>query len=194
MSAGGTLDLLARREGARLFLCSPGVGWPTAAVPEGRALVAGEAAGCLITLGVERVLVVPAGAAGRVVNAAPERVHEPVGHGSVLYELAPLAEDAARAESTNQTTMTSSGALVFRSPSAGRYWQRPSPKEPPHVQAGGEISEGQPIGLIEVMKTFTRISYRAEHGLPPRARVLRVLVSDGADVREGEALLELTAS
>jgi len=41
------------------------------------------------------------------------------------------------------------------------------------------------------MKTFTQLVYRAENGLPPRARVTRVVVPDGGEVKDGGVLLEL---
>jgi biotin carboxyl carrier protein len=59
------------------------------------------------------------------------------------------------------------------------------------VEAGQTIAAGTPIGLIEVMKTFTHVTYQPRENLPPQARVVRMIAGDGADVREGEALLEI---
>jgi biotin carboxyl carrier protein len=84
-------------------------------------------------------------------------------------------------------------ALVLRSPQSGRFYQRPAPGEPQFVVAGGEIAEGTPVGLIEVMKTFTHVVYRASSSLPPRARLKRFIAGDGADVRQGDVLIEIEA-
>jgi len=80
---------------------------------------------------------------------------------------------------------------VFRAPSAGRYWLRPAPSEAPFVAVGQQLDAGSALGLIEVMKTFTRLAYRPGSGLPECARVLRILVADGAEVADGAPLLEL---
>jgi biotin carboxyl carrier protein len=56
-------------------------------------------------------------------------------------------------------------------------------------ELGRELEPGTPIGLIEVMKTFAQVVYRAERGLPARARIVRVLARDGADVDEGAPLI-----
>jgi len=65
------------------------------------------------------------------------------------------------------------------------------PPTPAFVEPGSVVTEGQTIGLLEVMKTFTQLVYRAENGLPPRARVARVVVPDGGEVKDGGVLLEL---
>ncbi|MEO0323090.1 MAG: biotin/lipoyl-containing protein, partial [Myxococcota bacterium] len=86
-------------------------------------------------------------------------------------------------------TATAEG-LVFRAPLAGRFYARPTPDEPPFVAAGQEIATGATVCLLEVMKTFHRVSYGGL-GLPERATVARVLVSDGDDLDEGTPILAL---
>jgi biotin carboxyl carrier protein len=186
--------IVVERAGAR-SLAAPTVGWFTCALPKGSVVVPGGAAGFLLTLGRARALRVPADVGGVVVNAPPERLHEPVGYKTVLYELAPLAERAAADSAARGADAQLGGAAkpTVRSPSAGRFWQRPSPNEKPLVELGSVIENGTPLGLVEVMKTFTQVLYRAEHGLPPRAKIARVLVGDGAEVEEGAALFELEA-
>lgn len=63
------------------------------------------------------------------------------------------------------------GAIAIRAPSSGRFWARPSPDKPPFVTVGDTISTGHTLGLLEVIKTFHRVTYTGE-GLPPRAPVL----------------------
>jgi acetyl-CoA carboxylase biotin carboxyl carrier protein len=188
---GIVLELVLDRDGERVLLRSPEVGLFTCALPAGALLAPRAAAGVLHSLGRRFDLVVPAGAAGRVVSAPPERVLAPVGYGTVLYELAPLADVASGAAPAASASPSASGALLFRAPSSGRFWQRPSPSDPPFVKAGDVVEDGRNLGLIEVMKTFTHVVYRAVDELPRRARVVRFLVADGGDVEEGGALLEL---
>lgn len=183
-----TLTLRARRDGAELVLESPSVGWFTDAARPGAALVGGARAGVLITLGRSFELLVPDDVAGLVDGPHPERVHAPVGFGTPLYRLRPL-EGAGVASATSATS--ASGALLFRSPSAGRFWQRSAPGDPPFVSVGDVIEAGHAVGLVEVMKTFTLVHYQPSGGLPTRARVAKLLAADGSEVAEKAALLEL---
>jgi biotin carboxyl carrier protein len=184
------ITLGVQRDGPRVRLTSPAVGQFTGAVERGRALTGGEVAGTLLTLGRALTLVVPDDVAGMIESAAPERVHEPVGFGSVLYELAPLDASRATASST-PATKSAGGALVFRSPQTGRFWHRASPAEPALAAEGKLIEPGVAIGLIEVMKTFTIVNYVPSGDLPRKARIVRVLAADGAEVAERDALIEL---
>jgi biotin carboxyl carrier protein len=183
------MQLGVAREGETVRLTSPAVGWLTRAVPAGHALVAGERAGVLVTLDRSFELLVPDGVAGIVRSAAPDRVREPVGFGAVLYELAPLAGASAQPDVAAENA--AAGTLVFRSPQAGRYWHRPSPAEPALVHAGQVIERGHAVGLIEVMKTFALVPYSPAGGLPARARVVRVIAGDGAEVQERSPLFEV---
>ena len=78
----------------------------------------------------------------------------------------------------------------WRSPLSGRFYARPSPDRPDFVKPGDEITTGQSVALLEVMKTFNRLAYGGP-GLPDRARVRAVLVRDEADVEAGTPILEL---
>lgn len=187
-----TLTLIHEPKDDGLVLRSPAVGLFTCAVAEGQLLSPGSEAGVLKTLEQALPLIVPEGVQGRVVSARPERVHEPVGYGAVLYELAPLAE-VARAEAGEVAAEVDGGLPVFRSPWSGRFWHRPAPGEPAFVEPGGALEVGKPVGLIEVMKTFTQVVYRTQGSLPEKGRMGRFLVEDGAEVEEGEGLIELEA-
>ncbi|MCK6527043.1 hypothetical protein L6R50_05585 [Myxococcota bacterium] len=75
----------------------------------------------------------------------------------------------------------------MRSPIDGIAYLRPSPGAPAFVEIGGEVTEGQTVALVEVMKTFHPLRYGGP-GLPPRARVVSIEVHDGAEVRQGQVL------
>lgn len=183
------LELLPETTGTRVLLRAPEVGTFTCALSEG-ALVAPKAlAGVIHSLGRRFQLVIPPGVTGRIASARPEKVHHPIGWGTVLYEVEPLT--AASSVATENATTAAADALVFRAPYSGRFWHRPAPGDPAFVEPGALVTEGQTLGLLEVMKTFTQLVYRAEHGLPPRARVVRLAVPDGGEVKDGGVLLEL---
>ena len=187
------LELGLRREGGRVELLAPEVGLFTRALPAGHALAPGQAAGALLSLGRAYTLVAPEGASGKITSPAPERVHAPVGIGDVLYVLAPGAAASAPQEKPAREGRESSD-LVLRAPQAGRFYHRPAPAERPFVTVGQTIEDGEPVGMIEVMKTFSHVHYRATGGLPRRARVVRIVAADDADVKQGEPLLEVEST
>lgn len=186
-----SLEVLVERREDRILLLSPGVGLFTRARPEGALLAAGEEAGVLVTLGRSRALLVAPGVAGRVSSSPPVLVRQPVGWGDTLYELSTLDDAAAAQVASTPEARQEQGRLLFLSPQSGRFYHRPGPEEPPFVTPGATIEEGEPLGLIEVMKTFAQISYQASGPLPRRAKVVSLLVEDGADIETGQPLLEV---
>ncbi|MEW6074141.1 MAG: biotin/lipoyl-containing protein [Planctomycetota bacterium] len=186
------LKLLVETAAGHVRLLSPSVGLFTQSAARGAVLTPGANAGVLETLGVAHPLVVPPGVLGRVASDRPELIHAPVGYATPLYELAPL-EAGAAAPIAPVAPARGAAGLVFRAPYSGRFWHRPSPHDPPFVAEGSEIADGDPLGLIEVMKTFTHLHYAAGEGLPARARVARILVPDGGEVSEGDPIVEVEA-
>ena len=186
-----TLELIARpgdAEGIAMRLAAPRNGWFTRARGAGQVLVPGADAGVLRVLDHHYALVVPPGVYGTIRSAPPDRVLEPVGYGSVLYDLAALEGGESLDVGAAQTE---AAGPVLGAPYPGRFWTRPAPGEDAFVAAGDVVEEGRAVGLIEVMKTFTQVVYRAEGGLPSRARVVRFLADDGAELRAGDPLLEV---
>lgn len=184
-----SLEVLVESEGEATWLLAPSVGLFTCALPKGQLVVPGQSIGSLTTLGVAHTLTVPPGCAGKIANERFERVIEPVGFGTRLYELEPIGEglDIAAVEVAAQT----GSDLVVRSTHAGRFWHRPSPADDAFAKAGDIIEDGAVVGLVEVMKTFTHVHYHATGGLPTRAKILRFLVEDGAEAENGAPLFEV---
>jgi len=187
-----SMELIVRRDGDEVELLVPAPGLFTLALDKGALLYAGAPAGVLRVLEREHALHVPDGVHGRVVSARPDRVQQPVGHGERLYRLAPLsAEGFGSALADTGDAAADADGLVLRSPQSGRFYHRPAPGDPAFAEAGSELTAGDPVGLIEVMKTFSHVPYRAQDGLPQRARVVRLIAGDGAEVRRGDPLLEV---
>jgi hypothetical protein len=173
----GTIPAVVRHEGERVLLCAPEVGLFAGTRARGEALVAGSELGTLIVLGRERRVLVPDGVQGRIASEALERVRAPVAYGDCLAVLEPLRAGTDGQGPAAEAMSVGAGGLVLRSPQS--------------VEAGSAVQDGQPIGLIEVMKTFTHVSYRPKDALPARARVVRYLIADGGDVKSGQPLLEV---
>jgi acetyl-CoA carboxylase biotin carboxyl carrier protein len=168
-------------------ITSPAVGIFRSRVTVGALVREGEVVGELDVLGRRKPIVVPAGMRGAVVTVATQ----PVDFGAALVTIDPsaLGEAAATAAEASQTT--ASTGPVFRSPMSGRFYRRSAPDKPAFVEVGTELQLGATVCLLEVMKTFNRVTYGGA-GLPERARVEKILVADGDDVNAGDPLLALS--
>jgi len=113
----------------------------------------------------------------------------PVEWGQTMFRLAPAA---AAGEETAESSAGGSrtGAKVFKAPTDGVYYTRPGPGSEPFVRAGDTLERGQPVGLIEVMKTFNQVLFE-DASLPDPAVIEEVLVEDGAEVRAGDPLFRV---
>ena len=184
------IDMRLETRDGRTLLVSPAVGLFTCARFPGEVLVPGQQAGALDCLGVAYTLCVPAGVTGRIVSPPPERVHEPVDYGSVLYELVPVGTGAESGDDAPQGGVAEA-ALAVLAPYSGRFWHRSSPGDPPFVKAGDVVREGDTLGLIEVMKTFTHLYYEPGATLPKAARIKSLLVEDGGEVSADAPLIAI---
>ncbi len=151
----------------------------------------GTRLGDLELLGRTVAVVAPAGASGTVVAVAhPEQRIPPVEHGASLVRIDPSATLASSGADPTLATTAAQIGTVFRAPTSGRFYGRPAPDKPAFVSVGDELVLGTTVCLLEVMKTFHRVTYGGG-GLPDRARVRAILVADGADVTANEPLLAL---
>ena len=186
-----TRDAIAKADGdgQRVQLVSPAPGLFRIAVAAGDVVRPGSALGELEVLGQRTVLVAPAGAHGAVVDVAGDRTlaRPAVAFGGVLVTLDPNAAGTVATATPTAAHAAISGP-VFRAPTSGRFYGRPGPGKPAFVTAGSELAPNATICLLEVMKTFHRVTYHGD-----RARVREVLVEDGADVNAGDPLLALEA-
>jgi acetyl-CoA carboxylase biotin carboxyl carrier protein len=182
-------DAIAKPDGETMQLISPAPGQFRIAVAIGDVVRPGSVLGELEVLGQRTALVAPAGAHGAVVAVAGDRVlaRPAVPFGGLLVTLDPHAAGTV-ATAAAATTATAIAGPVFRAPTSGRFYGRPGPGKPAFVTAGSELAPNATICLLEVMKTFHRVTYHGD-----RARVREVLVEDGADVNAGDPLLALEA-
>ncbi len=163
--------------------------------PERGALVrAGELCGELEILGALHRLRAPSDAHGIVTEPPPGRrlARRPVDAGAPLLVLDPSASSAGADTGAASAASATATGPTFATPLGGRYYARPSPGAEPFVRVGDEVSAGATVALIEVMKTFNRVTYGGA-GVPARARVKAILRADGDDVEAGDVLLELEA-
>jgi acetyl-CoA carboxylase biotin carboxyl carrier protein len=192
VSLASQVALVRRRDGGALELCAPCPGVVRRVAAAGARVTAGERFAELEILG-RRVALVAPEAPTPIDGVIDELLAAPgvaVSAGDVLAVLGELGGRAGARATTTTAAASASAGLVLRAPSSGRFYRRAAPDKPPLVEDGAEVASGQAIGLLEVMKTFSRIHYGGP-GLPDRAFVVRVVPADGADVEAGDVLLEL---
>lgn len=76
-------------------------------------------------------------------------------------------------------------ADTIRSPFPGTFYRRPSPDAEPYVSEGAQVSAGDVVGLVEIMKNFHEITSDAS------GRVARILVENEALIEAGQEIVEL---
>ena len=181
----GRTDLVA--------LTAPRVGLWRSRPAMGTLIRPGDPLGAIEILGVVRPLVAPPGATGLVVEIPDDdRARIPVGFGTSLVVLDPEAGMGAAADAAGPSATSAEVGLAFTSPMSGRFYARSSPDKPPFVEAGQTIRTGDTVCLLEVMKTFNRVTYGGA-GLPETARVKRIVPADGDDLTDGDPIIELEA-
>ena len=73
----------------------------------------------------------------------------------------------------------------IKSPIPGTFYRKPAPEEPPFVEIGDGVVEGDVVALVEVMKSFHQIKADAAgtvSGFP---------LEDGEPVMAGMTIVEL---
>jgi len=183
-------EALAVRDGEGWILKSPG---PGLFLPvEGLTLVTpGSVIGDLDVLGRRTQIRAPE-VTGLATGLALDARKVSYGDTLVVLGTASAAADRAAAAEAAQATTATTG-LVFRAPTSGRFYSRSTPEKPAFVAVGDTLSAGSTVCLLEVMKTFNRVTYGGP-ALPERAVVRAILIADGADVTAGDALLALEPS
>jgi acetyl-CoA carboxylase biotin carboxyl carrier protein len=146
-----------------------------------RLIADGDIAEVLIRRGDAEVHVKRAAAQPHVVSvvapgAASAAIPTPV------YVPAPAAA-IAPAEDVPEAVAQVPGGTVVTAPMVGTFYNAPSPKDPPYVQAGDEVRPGDVLGIIEAMKIMNEIECEIQ------GRVVEVLVSNGQAVEYGQPLM-----
>jgi acetyl-CoA carboxylase biotin carboxyl carrier protein len=74
------------------------------------------------------------------------------------------------------------GMSIIKSPMTGTFYVASSPDVPPFVKAGDTISSGQPICIVEAMKTFNEIEAEVS------GKIEKILVANATPVELGQPL------
>ena len=112
----------------------------------------------------------------RTINAVAATHAVPVQH-----NLAPTAPASGPAEPGKVAGADHPGTV--KSPMVGTVYRAATPGQPPLVDVGSEVKEGQTLLIIEAMKTMNQIP------APRAGRVTHVFVDNGHPVEYGEPLV-----
>lgn len=78
------------------------------------------------------------------------------------------------------------GTTYLTAPMPGVFYRRPNPEDPPFVDVGDEVSEGETVGLVGVMKNFHDVT------APTDGTVTDILVDNEDEIEAGQNLIELS--
>ncbi len=73
----------------------------------------------------------------------------------------PVVQPAESGAAQPEQVQTPAGHEMLRAPMVGTFYRRPSPDEPPFVEVGSAVAQGDPVCLIEVMKLYTTVESTA---------------------------------
>jgi acetyl-CoA carboxylase biotin carboxyl carrier protein len=76
------------------------------------------------------------------------------------------------------------GAYIS-APMPSRFYRAPAPDEPPFVQVGDTVNTGEPVGMLEVMKTYNPVE------APFNCEILEILAEDGEAVEYSQLLFRV---
>ncbi|WP_306061723.1 acetyl-CoA carboxylase [Natronococcus wangiae] len=71
-------------------------------------------------------------------------------------------------------------------PMPGVFYRQPDPEDPPFVEVGDDVSEGDKVAVVGVMKNFHDVT--ASHD----GTVTDILVDNEAEIEAEQELIELT--
>jgi biotin carboxyl carrier protein len=182
------------RDGTARVL-APRVGWWSHLPPAGALLGPGSRIGLLSQLNRRFLMVLPNDAAGGIADGVPKQRALAVEYGQMLFKMEPVGEvaigagrQARESGGVSSGSALSEGTRAIVSPTDGVFYRKPSPDAAPFVEPGSRIRRGQPVGLVEVMKTFNQILYDGP-GCPEEAEVVEVRCEDAQEVSAGQVLM-----
>jgi acetyl-CoA carboxylase biotin carboxyl carrier protein len=186
MSGEPLAVLVSKAADGAVTLRAPRLGLWSDHPREGELVQPGSTVGTLTQLSRRFVLVVPDDVSGRVAIEGRSQDALPVEYGEPLCRV--LATAIGGAGVAAVAARPKRGTLTIVAPTDGVFYAAPAAGARPFVTAGERIGIGRPVGLIEVMKTFSPIAYGGA-GYPEEAEVVEVLAADGQEVRAGQPIV-----
>ena len=99
---------------------------------------------------------------------------------SIAVSTQSLPVEAADVEGSEQTQNN-----FINAPMPSRFYRAPSPEEPAFVEVGDIVSVGEPVAVLEVMKTYNPVE------APFNCEILEILADDGEAVEYAQPLFRV---
>ena len=94
--------------------------------------------------------------------------------------------EAGAEEPTKEKVKDQQEAIT--SPIVGTFYRSPSPEEPPYVEVGDSIEDGDTVCIVEAMKVMNEVKAQQS------GQVAEICVDDGDSVEYGQELFKLVPS
>ncbi|TBU97487.1 acetyl-CoA carboxylase biotin carboxyl carrier protein [Phytopseudomonas dryadis] len=104
-------------------------------------------------------------------------------HGSVAGS--PVTASAAAAPAIPCNPPETAGGYQAKAPLHGIVHFTPAPDQPPFIEVGSQVSVGQTLAVLEVMKMFHPLKAQAD------GVVEAILVAGGSEVEAGQVLVRI---
>ena len=111
------------------------------------------------------------------------------------YNLSPSLQSSApgaavetsplRTETADVPDDTQGQATIITAPMPARFYRSPGPDEPPFVEVGDTVRRGEPVAVLEVMKTYNPVE------APFDCEIVEVLAEDGDAVEYSQPLFRV---
>ena len=88
-------------------------------------------------------------------------------------------------ENTETEGGTQTHNAFINAPMPSRFYRSPAPDEPPFVKVGDIVATGEPVAVLEVMKTYNPVE------APFNCEILEILAEDGAAVEYAQPLFRV---
>lgn len=95
----------------------------------------------------------------------------------------PAPAPAAPAPAPAPAELEDDGLVELKAPMVGTFYSRQSPDDPPFVTIGTQVSEGDPVCLIEAMKMFNTLK------APVSGKVESIKIQNEQPVGYGDVLM-----
>ena len=89
------------------------------------------------------------------------------------------------AENAEAEGGTQANNAFISAPMPSRFYRSPAPDEPPFVKVGDIVATGEPVAVLEVMKTYNPVE------APFNCEILEILAEDGEAVEYAQPLFRV---
>jgi biotin carboxyl carrier protein len=182
-------------EDGHFDMLAPGVGFFDMPPAAGTYLMPGSFVGYLTIMRRYFHLLMPEGHHGVVTKLHVADRKQRVEYGQALFTVSSKAEVGLTTEFREMEADEGrgddgipEGMFGVRSPTDGIFYRRANPQSPAYVEEGAIVEQGTVLALVEVMKCFNPILYPGEPEFPARARIVRAVLEDAAEVKHGSVI------